>query len=130
MHAAALLLSYQRMTLPQKGERGQMPPQNLLCCGHAPNRHERIGVWRVTLDDRNEGHARGAQAVRDGSQRRLIGNDETDRVRAAQQIAGAALAGRVDDVRGLDSSWEVRPHNHVVKGEGVRRPYGAIARSS
>jgi hypothetical protein len=135
MPAGALLLSYPHVLLSQKGERRQDASHDLLSSGRAADGHEASGVRRVGFDDGNERHPRGRQPLRDGSECAFVGGSQADRVGAAFESTGATFAGRVDDVRCLQASWQVRPHDHIVEkplgllGDRIERDC-TIARSS
>ncbi len=79
------------------------------------DRHERAAPGRIGFADRDVRDAVEAQALLEQQERALVGGGERDGVRAARQIAGARLAGRVDQLRGEDAEREITPDDTVMR---------------
>jgi hypothetical protein len=99
----------------KKWQRRQVPPQFLLSSWNDPERHQGAVERSVWLLDANERDAGLRKPCGETAQRHLVGHGQHDRVRSARQRSGARLTCRVHDVRGLDSSWEIRANDDVVR---------------
>jgi hypothetical protein len=114
--------------LPQKRERRHVPSKDLLGFGVETESHQRAVVGRVRLDDANKGDARTLEALRLAMQGELVGDGQNDRVSALGKVSRARFSGSVDEVRSLNSPWEICANNDVVAARTERS--GAIPRTS
>jgi hypothetical protein len=104
-----------RNSSTKKWQRRQVSPQFLLSTGNDPERHQGAVERSVWLLDANERDAGLRKPCGETAQRHLVGRSQHDRVRSGRQRSWARLSGRVYEVRGLDSSWEIRANYDVVR---------------
>lgn len=101
-----------------------MSPHLLSWNGHEADRHESTRsrlrrslcavVRLIWLDDTHEANAEALQPTGERVERRFIGRRQHHCIRAFGQVSRATLTGRVNKVRGLDASREIRSNDHVV----------------
>ena len=99
---------------PKKGNRRQMPPDNLLSRGSETDRHERPVKGRVRLENAREPHAGEAKAVRQLDERALGRHGEDHGVGAGRELSRGTLARRVRDLGGLYPSRKIGADYDVV----------------
>lgn len=91
-----------------------MPSERLLPARDEPDREERAVPGRVGLLDAHVGDAGLREAARERLHLDGAGHRQDDGVGAGGQVAGAALAGGVHHLGGLEAARQVGAHHDVV----------------